>query len=157
MFSEKHQRENATSDLIAGALIALSIIIMQDFISTGITGILTFISMSAIAIELPFLAFCLLVDFHERIYKKRTGPKNTRLYNVLYGFGILFGFIAIDTTFWHISWIIGTILLLCSLIAFIAMIVHHREISKQDSEEDSKKQGEKPMIIAGKEDKTSPT
>ena len=100
--------------LTRAGLIAISLIILQDWISVGIHDPASLVSLIAFAVSLPILVLDLLLThilparrFHEEIVKSLNLVRNM--------IGLSFAFIGIAAAMWHASWIAGVIFVFISI------------------------------------------
>jgi hypothetical protein len=105
--------------LTRAGLIAISLIILQDWISVGIHDPASLVSLIAFAVSLPILVLDLLLThilparrFHKEIFFKSLNSVKSII-------GIIFACIGITAAIWHASWIVGVIFLFISLFCFI--------------------------------------
>lgn len=102
-------------------LLAIILIILQDYISTGISDISILISVIAFSIAIPTLVGSIIhfkIEIEYGYYDSRPLDKIFFNYNIFRNIGLISAFIGIDATFWHLLWITGVIFLAVSLISF---------------------------------------
>jgi len=118
---------------VMGGLIAISFIILQDFISTDKLDIAEFISIVAFSVSLPILGGVL--SFYQ-LWVRDEYYYMTRLSNLIEYqvsmVGIAFSIIGVIAAFWHVSWIAGLIFTLATL---IMLIFHYIYLDSANSEE----------------------
>lgn len=107
--------------LLRAGLIAISLIILQVWISVGIHDPASLVSLITFAVSLPILVFDLLLThmlparrFHKEVFKSLNIVKSI--------IGLIFACIGIAAAMWHASWIAGVTFLFISLFCFIAYI-----------------------------------
>jgi len=106
--------------LVNAGLIAISLIILQDWISLGIPDPSSFVSLIAIAIAIPMLVFDLLIrQIPNRHATNKLHFFFIRMISIL---GAIVAGIGITAAMWHISWIIGIIFLCISIFCFIVYV-----------------------------------
>jgi hypothetical protein len=107
---------------IDAGLIAISLIILQDYISTGISDTPIFISVIIFSLALPLLVGSV---FRAKVITE-TGYRDIEYYKkkfritFLSGWiGTLCAFIGVDAAFWHLSWIAGLVFIIVSIFSFM--------------------------------------
>jgi hypothetical protein len=114
-------------DLTYSAMIAISLIILQNFFSTGFTDTPELVSVIAFAVALPVLALGLLTNILSK-GKLEASPKLATIV------GIPSAIIGIIAAFWHISWIAGVAILISGVVAMVVFAVQGWDDSwKKDS------------------------
>jgi hypothetical protein len=112
--------EITVGQLVDAGLIAISLIILQDWISLGIPDPSSFVSLIAIAVAIPMLVFDLLI---RRIPNRHAANKlhffYIRMISIL---GAIVAGIGIAAAMWHISWIVGVIFLCISIFCFFVYV-----------------------------------
>src|SRR5437660_816756 len=116
-----------TNSLVCGGLLAIGLIIFQDFIQLGVSNRYAFIAVVSFAVAFPCLVGVLMSNNHEAKYPYM---HHGRFVSILYAFGILSSFIGVLATFWYLSWIAGVIFLGVALGAFVLNIAHYRQLSE---------------------------
>ncbi len=106
---------NATSFMFGG-LIVISLVILQDLISTEVHDITVLISLSCLGLALPVLAGGLVVNY----VGKELAPegKTSGWVAVLIWFAMSIDIIGITAATWHASWVSAILFLAASIISF---------------------------------------
>ena len=159
--------------LVSGAIIGVSLIIVQVFISTGLSDIPEFISMFAFAVAIPTLGCMVYVRIVERRKVSRLLERAQNLYSdapnqprlraqsdvitrqmmvfypsslttiseITFFVGFLADVVGIIAAFWHLSWILGTVFLVTSLVIssigffyIVKITTYQREWTKRTQE-----------------------
>lgn len=103
------------------SLIGISLIILQDYISTGISDVPIFISLLAFALALPLLTgtiFCAQIELYN-VYILKPQKRLHNFSRLTFWLGAPAVFIGIDTAIWHLTWIAGILFLAVSSIVYI--------------------------------------
>jgi hypothetical protein len=101
--------------LVSTGLIAISLIILQDYISTGVSDTPVLISLIAFSIALPLLAGAIMLHKLHISDEYYTDLSPT----IPFWVGALCAFIGIDAALWHASWIAGVLFFVVSIISYI--------------------------------------
>ncbi len=117
--SEKDKIDNTYLILYSTGLIAISLIILQDFISTGVSDIPIFISLIAFSIALPLLVGAVILYRVQVEYGYHSYSVRYVIAVVTSVLGLFCALIGIDATFWHISWIAGIVFLVVTIVTFL--------------------------------------
>lgn len=117
-------------DLVFGGLIAISLIIMQDFIASRIPDISALISVLAFATSIPLLATSVLVELILRNYKNVI-HHSFYVHFVRTG-GIFGNIIGIDAAFWHISYIAGVVFLISGSVGILVVRYYVNEAEAEE-------------------------
>lgn len=119
MLGEWHDQALRVSNLVNGGLIAIGIVILQDFIALDHFDIPAFVSLLAFAFAIPLLAghslFRLLlsqVNYYVEMIWFRILFDYTRF------IGLFCGWVGVVSAFWYASWIAGLIFSVTS-VAFL--------------------------------------
>jgi hypothetical protein len=125
--SESRIRGN---NIICGGLLAIFLIIVQAFIQIGLHNLCSYIIVVSLAVSGPCLAAIIYINssHHTRFPYKRSG----KFFNMIYGFGMLSGFVGLAATFWYMSWIVGAVFLVASLIVFVLSILYVNQLSQDE-------------------------
>lgn len=115
------------NNLVCGGLLAIFLIIFQDFIQTGVTDIFSYVVVFSLAVAMPCLAGCLISNLIEVRYPYKYGAT---LINIIYGIGLLSGFVGLVATFGHISLIAAGIFFVISIIAGVVCVLYTRQLSR---------------------------
>ena len=108
------------NNLSYGGLIAIGLVLVQPFITVP-TPTLNWsakICVIAFAAAIPLLAALILVTRHETFRRRAT---DSLLVRGTQAIAQLLAFVGVVAGFWHIVWIAGVAVLVCS---FVAMMVH---------------------------------
>lgn len=105
--------------MIAGGLVAFSLIMIQAFISLGQPDTPTLISIIAFAIAIPMLVFSFLLN---ELFHITTKLEVTRGYRFIWSLGIFSSIVGIVAAFWHISWYAGLAMIISGFIGSIVFI-----------------------------------
>lgn len=120
--SEKEYQYNR---LLIGGLIAFSLILVQAFITTGLTDIASYISVIAFAIAIPSLA--VFVWCYNDVVTSARLALPPRVLLLFLG-SIFVDIIGVAAAFWHISWIAGLLLLVSGVVALIVYFDHRYDL-----------------------------
>ncbi len=124
--------------LICGGLLAISVVIVQVFISTGVftsskaLDIPALISVLAFALALPLLSLRLLVTFEDA--SRKFTIKDTLGLKATYWLGILAAPVGIVAAFWHISLFAGILVLVSIIVGVVFYAQYARRLQQLDSE-----------------------
>jgi tellurite resistance protein TehA-like permease len=103
------------SDLWSGGLIAIGIIILQDFFYLSPLDSAAYTSIFAFAIAIPILTCNLLMNF-----RRRGSNETATIPEILFYFvGIFAAIIGIMAAFWHVCWIAAVVFFVSTTAAFI--------------------------------------
>jgi hypothetical protein len=132
MFEKYHVKANA---LMFGGLIAISLIILQDFIPASNLDVSAWISVLALAAAIPCLAFTILLenirkDFDLKFYSQI----HWVFAGYLYLFGVIVDLIGIGAAIWHIMWIAGVLFAINGVIGFIVYMRAEQKTLKEAKE-----------------------
>jgi hypothetical protein len=116
-----------TNNLVCGGLLAISLIILQDFIQLGVASQFAFIAVVSFAVAFPCLVGVLLSNNHEAKYPYM---HHAKFFNCIYFVGILSGFIGVLATFWYLSWIAAAVFFGVAIGAFALYLAHYRQLSE---------------------------
>ena len=117
----KNERQPASPDEIRRAnltfigFLAISVIMIQDFVSSGVTDASAIISVLAFAVAIPCLSvsvYILNTPFAPRFFV-------TRPYNYFIILALISTIVGLAAAFWHILWIAALVFLASSVLAFI--------------------------------------
>ena len=117
--------------LFSGGLITVSLIIVQNLISPGISDLSTLISLCAFVIALPLLGGWFVIFLKISEIKYHYSSKLYTLILYLRGVGTLSALIGIDAAFWHTSWLVGTLFLVTvvfSILVYFTYLVRLEEL-----------------------------
>jgi len=111
---------------VFGGLLAISLVILQAFISSGTSDLTSTITVFAFAFAVPQLAIATLISIIDKDRKldKFEGPTkiSTWVYFILLMLTLLSDCVGIITAFWHYSWIAGIVALMSGCIGFIYLV-----------------------------------
>jgi hypothetical protein len=111
--SKATKNKPAPSDLWSGGLIAIGLIILQDFLNVSAPDRAAYTSIFAFAIAIPILTCNLLTNF-----ARKESTKKAPDYEILfYIIGVLAAFVGITAAFWHACWIAAIIFTASSVLA----------------------------------------
>lgn len=116
-----------TNNLVCGGLLAISLIILQDFIQAGVSSRYAFIAVVSLAVALPCLAGVLISNNHEAKYPYM---HHAKFFNTMYAAGIISGLIGVIATFWYLSWITAVVFIGVAAIVFVLSIAHYKQLSE---------------------------
>ena len=108
-------------NLYAGGLIAISLIILQDFLNVRSLDTPAFIAVLLFSIALPFLSGVIVLDVVEQRFT--LGPARaltSKVVHIAFFLSIVTDLGAIAAAIWHASWICGVVFL-GSLLAALAV------------------------------------
>ena len=114
--TQEHEDKSKISNTIFGALLAISLIIMQDFISSGVTDLPIHISVLSFAIAIPCLACCFWINTVEVMHGYRG---NLSAFNTVCIVGVGSDLIGLTAAFLHISIDACIVFFLCSCTAIV--------------------------------------
>ena|SRR2546425_1080196 len=132
---------NVNNRLARCGLIAISLIILQGWISSGVHDPSSFISLIAFAVSLPMLVFDLLfLQMSVGHYNLKKIQLPSLICRVV---GISVACVGVAAAIWHVSWIAGVLFLVSGLLSFIIYCVifrptnillknEHPKLSKQN-------------------------
>lgn len=119
------------SNLYAGGLLVVSLIILQDFITLRTPDPASFISVLAFSVALPFLAGVLVVNVVESKYPYGSSHWVIgRLVHIVFALGVLIALVGVAAAFWHVSWIAGVVFLGALVVAFIVDSVYVADLDE---------------------------
>ena|SRR5205823_3825880 len=116
-----------TNNLVCGGLLAIGLIIFQDFIQLGVSSRYAFIAVISFAVALPCLVGALLSNNHEAKYPYM---HHAKFFNSIYAIGVLSSFCGVLATFWYLAWIAGVVFLGVAAVVFVLCIAHHKQLSE---------------------------
>jgi hypothetical protein len=106
----------SVGQLVDAGLIAISLIILQDWISLGILDPSSFVSLIAFSVAIPMLVFDLLI---RQIPNRHAANKLHRFFiRVISILGVISAGIGVTAAMWHASHIAGVIFLGISIFCF---------------------------------------
>ncbi|MEV1131170.1 ECF transporter S component [Agromyces sp. NPDC049794] len=106
------------NNLMYGGLVGICIVLVQPLVTDAAPSLLGLASVILFAIAIPLLAGLILLNRQET-YRHRLAK--SRAVTVFRSLAMGTAFAGIVTTFWHVSWIAGAVLLVS---AFVATLVH---------------------------------
>lgn len=116
---EGREKADRFTIFMCGASLAVSVILLQDFITTGITDIPIFISVVALSLSIPVLS-CAIVVLRGRIEDRYyMDGKWANFPGIGSRAGGIITTVGVGAAFWHLSWIAGVLF----IIAVLAMAV----------------------------------
>ncbi len=118
--SEQDKRRWRSYIGLTGGLIAIILIILQDFISSGISDIATLIAVISFALALPLLAlniFILQITLDYNFYL------TSKVMLAILALSYLFAVTGLVATFWHIAWFVGLIFLSASIFVIVIGLI----------------------------------
>ncbi len=133
----------ATRNLVStwcAALIGISLIILQDYISIGITDSAVFISLIAFSLALPLLAGTIFY-FGFELQNDYTLLRY-RFTEITIITGALSALIGIDAALWHLTWIAGAVFIITLFVVYlgIAMNLPNLKIVQQLKKAEAEKE-----------------
>lgn len=137
--------------LICGGFLAISVVIMQVFISTGVFtsskafDIPSLISVLAFALALPLLSLRLLVTFEDA--SRKYTIEDTLGLKATYWLSILAAPVGIVAAFWHLSLSAGILVLVSIIVGVVLYAQYALRLHQLDSE---LKKAEPPIENLGK-------
>ena len=111
------EREKQQAQLLYPGMIALALIVLQAFISAGLSDVASFISVLVFALVLPILGVCLFVLNDPKLDSNKVSDFFKKLVFWALPIGCLFIFVGLVAAFWHLSWIMGVVSLISGLVA----------------------------------------
>jgi hypothetical protein len=115
--------------LSSSGLIAISLISLQVYISTGVSDTPIFISLKVFSTSLPLLVASIILfrnqidtGYYDSKYSKilRGRRYSTSLFSTMFAW--VCAFIGIDAALWHITWIAATIFIIVAILSFIIYV-----------------------------------
>ena len=128
---------NDLSNLILGGLVAISLIIFQDLISSSNLDIPTRVSIIAFAIAIPMIVFSLLIR-----QVPRSETRNGKTYNsmnIVTLIGIISDIVGVTATFFHVMLAAGIVFLISGFVGFSIYVNVERDIRDKLRMEESQK------------------
>jgi hypothetical protein len=95
-----------------GALTIASFLTLQTFLPVGLKDVALIVSFLAFAVSLPLNVLLVLLTYTNK-------KPNFRVRIIVGGIAVAGSFIGIDAAFWHISWVVGIVFSVVSVIAFV--------------------------------------
>ena len=118
--------------LYAGGLIAISLIILQDFIAVGKLDLPAHISVVAFAAAVPLLSGMLIANIVKSRYSFSSARSAlVRVVESSFYFGILIDLVGIGAAFWHTSLIAGIVFI---VMVAVSSIIYSIDIVKLSDE-----------------------
>ncbi len=112
--------EITVGQLVDAGLIAISLIILQDWISLGISDPSSFVSLVAIAVAIPMLVIDLLI---RQIPNVHAANKFHHFFIRMIGIlGVVSAVIGVTAAMWHASSIAGVIFLCIGIFCFFVYV-----------------------------------
>lgn len=107
-------------NLYAGGLIAISLVIIQDFLNANHLDTPAFLSVLALAIALPLLSGTFVLNVVEQKFKK--GPSRTiiKIEHITFTLSVITDVFGIGAAFWHASFFAG-IAFIFSVLVFLSV------------------------------------
>ncbi|HLI05368.1 MAG TPA: hypothetical protein VKV40_02250 [Ktedonobacteraceae bacterium] len=99
----------------SGSLTAISLIIMQSFISLNYLDVAAWISIITLAFAIPILTSNTLIKITKA--RRRLDVRDTMQEVLFYTTGMAVAYVGIVAAFWHISWIAGVVFFSSTLLA----------------------------------------
>jgi uncharacterized membrane protein len=127
--------------LLFGGLIGISLIILQDFISSGALDLSALISVIAFAVAVPLLAMGILID---DITKPHQSINLSMDYNIVFFGGLGGAIVGAAAAFWHISWIAGIVFLVSGIFGLVIYNRYYMLSHKEDEESEHLQEASKP-------------
>lgn len=115
------------NNLVCGGLLVIFLVIFQDFIQMGLSNVYSYIVVLSLAVAMPCLAGCLIVNLIEVRYPYKYGAKWV---NTIYGIGLLSGFAGLVATFGYISPIVAIVFFAISVSVLFLFSKHVKQLSK---------------------------
>lgn len=130
------------SNLYAGGLIAVDLILLQSMLPAGSSDLTTFIAVLAFSLALPPLTGMLVVNVVESHYPYRpdSSVRLARRMHMLFLFGGIVDLVGICAAFWHFSWIVMLAFLVVFVITFIIYIPYVLRLESRKPERTEKEQ-----------------
>jgi len=119
----------SSNNLITGGILAIFLVILQAFIPIGLHDLYSYIVLISLAIAAPCLTACIIINTHVSKYPY---TQSAVIVNTIYGAGVFSGFIGVAATFWYISWIVGVVFLMVSLVVFALSLVYVNQLSQDE-------------------------
>lgn len=116
---EKYKWQIQLENITSGGLIAISLVILQTFVSATSLDILLLIATCSFSIAIPILAGKLFLNF---ILSTHDYYLPSFRHGILRGsivIGCLFAMIGIIATLWHISWIAALLFLASTILMYV--------------------------------------
>ena len=128
--------------LINGGLITVSLIIMQNFLSSGILDVPMLISILSFVIGIPLLA-CYILFLQTQLNKGFVLISNLQKTIVyLQWLGVFATIVGIASTLWHVLWIAAILFLITSIVGLFFASSYHDQYDDFEKEERKKSQNQ---------------
>ena len=115
---EQQQEWIRQNNVIYGGLIAVGLVLVQQFLTASALDRPAKICVLAFSVAIPLLAALVLVNRQENFRRRTTGSVAVR---VTRSIAQLLGFVGVVAGFWHIMWLAGVGVLVSG---FVAILVH---------------------------------
>jgi hypothetical protein len=139
VFTEEFEKGIRWQNIVCGGLIAISLIILQDYVSSDKLDIPAYISMLALAISLPLLSGHILLNAIIIKHKFILANKKYASLMILYFIGSFCAVVGVAAAIWHVLWIAALIFVVITAAYFILQVKYSDEL---DSEA---RKGQKPI------------
>ncbi len=120
-------------NLVSGGLIAISLIILGDFISATSLDTPSFISVLSFAVAVPILSSQIL--FYNLLFRDKYHIQSIWyliITTIILLLGILAALVGVAAAFWHISWIAGSLFLVVVVFLNIIGLMYYFPHMKAD-------------------------
>ena len=118
VLTDRDKANNQQNLFQGGALLAISVIILQGMISSAVSDAAERISLIALSTAIPLLAGSIAVWWSENHFESFTSL-GSLVISICSNLGWASAFIGIDAIIWHLSWIAGVIFLCVSVFMFL--------------------------------------
>lgn len=130
VLTDRDKANNQQNLFQGGALLAISVIILQGIISSAVSDTPERVSLIALSTAIPLLAGSIAVWWSESHYESFTGL-GSMVIGICSTLGSVSAFIGIDAIIWHLSWIAGVIFLCVSAFMFLVYWIYmYHEMKK---------------------------
>ena len=115
---ERREKNDRRFIFLCGALLAVGVILLQDFITTGITDIPVFISVVALSLAIPILSGEIVALRWEVDNQFFMGGKLFSFPFLGFWAGGIITTVGVGAAFWHLSWVAGVLFIVAVLVMY---------------------------------------
>ena len=131
---EDYKRIN---DLLYGGFIGISLLLIQAFVSLTTLDLPLLIALFALAIALPLLAACIILNNILWVVKYGSRSRWILFIKQISPICAIIGIIAV---FWHLSWISGVLFSISGGIGYLVCTHYYAQVLKKKREEEHEEQ-----------------
>ena len=117
-----------------GSPVAIGVVILQAFLTAPPLDLPSVISVLAIAVSLPMLSSAVLIVHAQTSYEYASWPSYLTLVIVI---GQTAAFIGVVAALWHISWVVGIVVVVSALLGLAAYRTYLKRLEIDNSPETS--------------------